>query len=319
MKKLIFLFCFLSCFAYGQTKDSIITVHYQKDTTHIVSHDTTYKVWRDSSYVIQVPVPVVSLKGFYDNDMGSYLGIAAKEDAQIAWHVKNGDNSIAGYGFGDRITSTSKWPQIANYIRKCKRKGIDVGFIYSSTATLSSLSAYQAAQPTDSTKFKFIVSEIEPYNSGDYAGFYKTIRAFSEWAKKQTPKVERCIYMGWPTAECWDSIIINSDKTYLHAYLQPDLMTGAGIRGYTRSRTTTISNIVNAKYASNPSFKYKIAIIFSCEPSFAYNYFKTNTWDKPYADYVSYFNSAATTTEKNRIQLSGRQIFKSSHGIQLKP
>lgn len=320
MKKLLTgVILLLSLFAYGQTKDSIVTVHYQKDTTHITYHDTTYKVWRDSSYVIQVPIPFVSLKGFYDNDMSSYLGIAAKEDAQINWHVKNGDNSIAGYGFGDRITSTSKWPIIANYIKKCKRKGINVGFIYSSTATLASLSAYQAAQTSDSTKFTFVISELEPYNSGDYATFYKTIRAFSEWAKKQTPKVERCIYMGWPSAEAWDSIVTNSDKTYLHAYVQPATMTGTGIRGYTRGRTTTIANIVNAKYASNPTFKYKVAIIFSCEPSFAYNYFQTNSWDKPYTEYVSYFNSAATTVEKNRIQLSGRQIFKSSYGLQLKP
>lgn len=256
-------------------------------------------------------------KGFYDNDMSSYLGIPAKEDAQIAWHVKNGDNSIAGYGFGDRVGSSTSRPKIANYIRKCKRKGIRVGFIYSSTSTLADLDYYQRTQTSDSTKFDFVVSEIEPYNSGDYAGFYKTIRAFSDWAKKQSPRVERCIYMGWPSAEAWDSIITNSDRTYLHAYLQPDRMTGAGIRGYTKGRTGVIANIVNAKYASNTSIKYNIVLIFSNEPSFSYNYFKTNSWDKPFTDFVSYYNSNATTTEKNRLVFGGRQIFKSSYGLLL--
>lgn len=258
-------------------------------------------------------------KGFYDNDMGSYLGIPAAEDKQIAWHVKNGDNSIAGYGFGDRITTSSGRSKIATYIRKCKRKGIKVGFIYSSTYTLPYLDIYQKAQTSDSTKFDFIASEIEPYNSGDYATFYTCIREFSNWAKKQTPRVERVIYMGWPHAQAWDSIITNSDRTYLHAYLQPDRMTGAGIRGYTKGRTGVIANIVNTKYAGNPSIKYNIVIIFSCETSFSYNYFKTNSWDKPFNDYQSYFNSNATTVEKNRLTLGGRQIFKSSIGMQLKP
>lgn len=301
----------VSC-SFAQTRDSIVARTVTKTVS--VTHDSTY------SYVtydtIKIPVSVMR-KGFYDNDMSSYLGISSKEDAQINWHVKNGDNSVAGYGFGDRITDKTKWPVIANYLKKGKRKGISFGFVYSSTATLASLDAYQKAQTSDSTKFAFIVSEIEPYNSGDYAGFYKTIRAFSDWAKKQSPKVERCIYMGWPSAECWDSIITNSDKTYLHCYIQSASMTGSGIRGYTKSRTTTIANIVNAKYPAG--VKYNLVIIFSCETTFSNTYFKTNSWDKPLTDFQNYFNLNATTTEKNRLTISGRQIFKSSIALILKP
>lgn len=258
-------------------------------------------------------------KGFYDNDMGSYLGIAAREDAQIAWHVKNGDNSIAGYGFGDRITSTSKWSQIANYIRKCRRKGIDVGFIYSSTSTLSSLDAYQKAQTSDSTKFRFIVSEIEPYNTGDYAGFYKTLRAFSDWAVKQSPRIERCVYMGWPSAECWDSIMSNSDRTYIHCYLPSTRMSGSAQYSYLKSRLNTQANIIARKQASNTSFKYNDVVIYSNESDFYGTYFATHTWDQPFSDLQTYFNASADSIVKKRIQLGGRQIFKSSLGMQIRP
>lgn len=258
-------------------------------------------------------------KGFYDNDLSSYLGIPAKEDAQIAWHVKNGDNSVSIYGLGNLINSSANYPKIASYIRKCKRKGIDVGFIYSSTGTLNGLNSYQSSQSTDSTKFKLVVAELEPYNTGDYAGFYTTIRAFSNWALKQSPKVERAIYIGWETAAALDSIITNSDRTYIHAYLQPAQMTGAGIRGYTKGRTGTIAGIVNTKYASNPTFKYNIVILFSCEPTFSYTYFQSHSWDQPFTDYVNYYNTVATTTEKNRLVLGGRQIFVSKYGLQIKP
>lgn len=256
-------------------------------------------------------------RGFYDNDMSSYLGITAKEDAQIAWHVKNGDNSIAGYGFGDRITSTSKWPVISNYIRKCKRKGIDIGFIYSSTSTLSSFTTYQAAQSTDSTKFKFVVSEIEPYNSGDYVTFNTTCRAFYNQAQKN--KVESDIYMGWPSAAGWDSITSFSDRTYLHCYIPSDRMSGSGQYSYMKSRLNTIAGIIAKKYAGNTAFKYNVVVIYSNESNFGGTYFKTHTWDQPFTDLQNYFNASADSIVKKRILLGGRQIFKSSLGMVIRP
>lgn len=262
-------------------------------------------------------------KGFYDNQLSSYFGNVALEEAQLAWHVKNGDNAISQYGYDSKVTSTSNWPKMARYIKSARKKGIKTfGVPYSNTKCLPHIEAYNKAQPNDSSRINMVKSEIEPYNSSNkdsaYKAFYKTIAEVDTWAQK-VGKMETAVYMGWPTPECWDSIITHTDRLFLHAYVQPSTMTGAGIRGYTKSRTGVIANIVNAKYASNTSFKYNIVVIFSTEPSFSYSYFQNNTWDKPFADFSSYFNSYATTTEKNRIRWGGRCVFVSSYGKQARP
>lgn len=259
-------------------------------------------------------------KGFYDNSVSSYFGNTAAANSLLAWHQRNGDNAIYAYGFDSKITSKSNWPWMAWYIKEARKKGITTfGIPYSNSNVTTHITNYNAAQPNDSSRINALASEIEPYLTGDYAGFYYHIRTVSNWAKKQKYKVERVVYMGWPTAQCWDSIVTHTDRLFLHAYLQPERMTGAGIRGYTKSRTGTIANIVNKKYSYDPNFKYNIVILFSTETSFAYNYFKLNSWDKPFPEFVSYFNSNATSVEKNRLTFGGRQIFKMSSGRLARP
>ncbi|MFA9221019.1 MAG: hypothetical protein ACEQSL_07520, partial [Sediminibacterium sp.] len=258
-------------------------------------------------------------KGFYDNDTSTYLGIAATEDAQLAWHVKNGDNAIYAYSFDSKITSSSNWSKIANYIKKARKKGIKTfGIPYSSSNCIASIEAYNKAQPNDSSRINAVISEIEPYNTGDYAGFYVTLRKVSDWAVKQSPRIERNCYMGWPTAACWDSITSLTDRSFIHSYLPSTKISGAACYVYMRTRLTTIANILAVKW-KNSTDKYNVVMINSTETSFSYNYFTTHTWDQPQTELQSYVSNFGDSIVKARIAFGGRMIFVSHDGKNARP
>jgi hypothetical protein len=183
---------------------------------------------------------------------------------------------------------------------------------YSSASNVTSgLNSYNRAV-VDSARIDAVISEIEPYNTNDYAGFYRTIRAVSNWCRPN--RVMPCVYMGWPSEAAWDSIVVNADRVYLHCYRPSTSMSGSSQYGYVRTRMGTLASKAKAR-----GKKMSVVIIWSCEPEFSYNYFTAASWSATYDAYLSAYNTSATTDMKNWLTQDGWMVFVSQYAKQIKP
>lgn len=254
-------------------------------------------------------------RGMYCNDLSTVMATAASRQADIDWQKRQGDNEVAWYGMDSYLTA-SHYAAVADYNLRARRAGIkSIGFIYSSTASLSAFDAFQRSQTNDSCRFSQVASEIEQYQAGaDRAKFYTALRTWYNYA--QANRIESVCYQGWPTQQDCDSIVKYTTRTFLHAY-RPT-MTASDIFGYTKGRLTLLAASW-AKLHPSDSTRYNVVIIYSDEAAFQGPYFSTHTWDEGHALYTTGFNLYATPEIKKRILIGGRQIFTSKLAKVTKP
>lgn len=261
--------------------------------------------------------------GFYNNSLTSVLSSASSRQVMADWFKKQGANAIDIYGADSYIGSAANNTIMADYILRLRRDGIkSVGFVYSSTASMAKLKAYNDAQKSDSTKFSRIVMEEEPYNTGNYTKFYSDLAYCSKFAKDNN--LEHDVYIGWENNQALDSLSNPKFgvRIYVHAYGQYDkqVNVGAWIYGYQKSRLAVIASCA-AKYKT----PVNIITLLSVEnpnqskTQFGYKYFLTNTWVTPQQSYLAYFNMNATTEMKQYLVQGGVQIFPSDQAKLTRP
>jgi len=253
------------------------------------------------------------VKGHYMNDYSVYSATAATRQANADWLKRQGANLNALYGTSGALTSSSGRPILADVILRNRRAGVrSNGFPYSTAnSVVNSLNAYNAAV-TDSSKFDFVISEIEPYNTGDYAGFYTTLRTVNSYCASKG--LQSAVYMGWPSEACWDTISKNCQRVFIHCYKQSNAMDGGSQYGYISTRLATLA----AKCKKN-NVKMQVVIIYSDEPAFAYSYFQSNSFDQTYNNFLSTYSLRATADMKAWLIPSGYMVFVSKYSKQIKP
>ena len=253
-------------------------------------------------------------RGMYINEYSTIIATAETRQAAADYQKKQGSNSVAVYGCTSDLTSTSGRVRLADLILKYRRAGVKaVGYPYGSASSVTGSLASYNAWASDSCKFSYVISEIEPYNTGDYAGFYTAVRTVGTWAKAKG--LQSFSYMGWPTEACWDSIVVNCDGIFLHDYVSSStISTGGGQYGYMKGRLTTISAKAKAR-----NKKMLLTTIYSCEPSFSFTYFQSHTYQSTYSLFTSYYNVQGTSDMKNYLTQMGYMVFVSKYAKQIKP
>ena len=252
------------------------------------------------------------VKGFYSNQYSTISASVPARQGHADWLKRQGANLDAIYGIDSRV-GTSSQGTLADLIIRERRGGVrSVAMPYSSASSVTSgLNSYNRAV-VDSAKIDAVISEIEPYNTNDYAGFYSTIRSVGNWCR--TNRVMPCVYMGWPSEAAWDSIVANADRVFLHCYRASTSMSGSSQYGYVRARMGTIAAKAKAR-----SKKMSVVIIYSCEPEFSYDYFRAASWNEAYSNYKTAYNTSATADMKNWLTQDGWMVFVSQYAKQIKP
>ncbi len=264
-------------------------------------------------------------RSIYGNKVSEYITTEAGRKAEVAWLVKHGFNSYVGYGMREYLLTNT--PAVQDFVLRCRRAGIrDVGFVYGSeSSVLNELDKYQKRCTNDSTKFSFVVSEIEQYQSdGNRPKFYTTLRVVSNWCL--TNKVKRYVYQGWPNQADCDSIVKYSDRVYLHAYGQYDKYSdpGAWIYGYTKTRMGMFASS-KRKIRGTAGEDYNITILYSCEnpdqtkTQFGYKYFLTKSVGELNGSFDSYYKFNAPASTKDDIQIGGWVLFVEDQFKKIKP
>ncbi|HRC11219.1 MAG TPA: hypothetical protein PLI67_11370 [Niabella sp.] len=264
-------------------------------------------------------------RSVYGNKVSEYITTEAGRKAEVAWLVKKGFNAYVGYGVREYLVSNPAWVQ--DFVLKCRRAGIrDVGFVYGSeSSVLNELDKYQKRCTNDSTKFSFVVSEIEQYQSdGNRPKFYTTLRVVSAWGLQN--KVKRYVYQGWPNQADCDSIVKYSDRVYLHAYGKYHTSTdvGAWIYGYTKGRTAMFADS-KKRMRGESGEDYNTTIIYSCEnpdptkTQFGAKYFLTKSVGELNGSFDTYYKLHAPASTKDNIQIGGWVLFVEDQFKKIQP
>lgn len=244
-----------------------------------------------------------------DDTMSSSL-TASKQD--IDWMNQNrlhpDKTQYANLYIASSLIRHANFPSVASY---AATKNIKLGLAYSAASQIDTLLTYNNGKTVDK-KLWYGVTEIEPYNTGDYAGMTAILKY--AYPKLKAAGLKNVVYMGWPKNDYWATIVQYTDEINLHCYRTSVQMTASSIWGYVEARLELIAQAAKAQNKIVP-----VNIIYSNEPSFAYDWFKTHAWADAHKLFLSQYAANASATMKQYLTVSDFSVFVSKYGKQIKP
>lgn len=247
--------------------------------------------------------------GTYNNTLDDVLSSPTSE---INWM---GNNRLAPSGM-DKTTlyiSNSKvnLSTFPNAVLNSYLKKINLGVAYSTIGEVDNAIAYNNRQTDSRKKLTHVVSEYEYWNAGNVAGFRTLIQQVR--AKTSSAGIKSYVYAGWGSE--WDTIVQQADGLFMHCYrTTAQANTKDDLYKYCKSRLEAM-----AASAKKYGKIYPISIIFSAEPAFMYDYFKTHNWIDAYLTFMESYNRLATATMKQWLIMDGSVIFVSKYMKLIKP
>ena len=247
--------------------------------------------------------------GHYNNTLDDAL---SNPTSELTWM---GNNRISPTGF-DKTTlyiSNAKVndPNFPAAVLGSYLKKVSLGIAYSTIWEVDNAIAYNNRQTDTRKKLVHTVSEYEFWNNGNVAGFRMLIQAVR--TKTTAAGLKSYVYWGWGTET--DTIVQYSDGSYLHCYrTTAQALTKDDLYKYCKSRLTTL-----AASAKKYGKIHSVSIIFSDEPAFMYDFFKTRTWLSAYTIFMESYNRLATSDMKQWLTMDGMQLFVSKYSKMIKP
>lgn len=177
-------------------------------------HDTIYVQVQCDSVIIPPITTVYDIQSMYVV-LDDWI---ADQNSWLAYAKLKGVNEINLYA-RLYLQSSSGRTKLAAFIKNAKENyGIKKVFIdYRETTELQYWTTYITLYKNTTSAVDGLLTEREPYVTGDYTGFYSFLRAGSIFAKANN--VMLAVYMGQPSQTAWDSIIFYTDRVYLSWYV----------------------------------------------------------------------------------------------------
>ena len=252
--------------------------------------------------------------GWYNNTLRDTINTSDAGKTDLAWMIKNKLNPTGWdyntcYG-SSTVLASSNFPSLALTAYQNK---IKFGIAFSDASGVDKAIAYNKAQTDSRKKLAFIVSELEDYGTGNVtpAGFKALLE--SESVKVRNAGMRFGVYNGW--TKQWDVVVKNADFLLLHCYIPSSRMTsGASIYSYVQGRLALV-----AVEAAKIGKVFPVSILFSCEPEFGQDYYKTYPWLKSGDAFMTEYNLKATAQMKQMLIIEGSYIFVTKYGKVSKP
>ena len=323
-----FLFCLLAgyfalCFVISaQTvtyNDTLIPFKYPviTITNTVTVHDTVYvNVPCDSG----TTEPIANIQAMYVSPIADWL---ASPDKWLTWAKREGVNELNLYARAYLETS-SKRSQLAAFIKKAKEQfGINkVSVDYRLTSEIPYWQLYYDSYKATSSMIDALLTEREPYITGDYAGFYPFLREGKTFAKAKG--LELNCYMGHPSNQGWDSIVFYCDKVYLSFYIS--MATWANSTNgynYVSGRWGSIASSAKKQGKKDYPVGYIISLerkIWGAGSDFMGEWYIAHSfYGTTYDTMLSRYESNSTQEIKDYTKLIGTIIFYSKYGVLARP
>jgi len=261
-----------------------------------------------------------NVKGFYLQDVGDWLGIAADENDILAYAQGNGFNYILFYDLGDiNWNSTTEKNQLAAFIRKAKTQyGIlQVGGVVEYAGYASQkLIPYNVSRLDPLERFNVINLEFEfwiPSSVSYYcnkflqaAGIPCTQAGAWDFAWREFKLIDDLcatngmtseVYLGWPDQQQMQNLASRADRILLAAYRPSDV----DIYVYSVARMEDIASTPGLTTAN-------VLTLMSAEPTFMSSWLNSHPQTQPYQT-MNAALAAETRSFKQAIDLQGYQWF----------
>ncbi len=329
---LLTIMCMSTILSFGQTtRDSL--VYTPINVTTSVSHDTSYMVTKPVTHdttwqtvrVDTIKIPIVEPSTYIINSMyvSPIEDWIASPDVYLSWAKKNGVNELNLYA-RTYITSASKNATLATFIKKAKEQyGIKKVFVdYRLTSEIPAWQNYVNKYKGTTSNVDGMITEREPYVTGDYAGFWPFLRQGKAFTKLNGLLFS--VYMGQPTQQGWDSICYYTDRVYLSLYITMATWNNSSNGyNYVAGRWGYMANSNTKTGRKDMPVVYIISLerkIWGAGNDFMGLWFVTNpfygsTWNTELTQY----NKNASTTIKSTTELVGSCIFYSKYAKLAKP
>jgi hypothetical protein len=256
---------------------------------------------------------------WYNNTLRDNLTSLDKAKADVDWQRRNflgvAPNYVTLYGGSNLIAS----PYAKPIFEYAASKSLSFGRAYSSTSSVDQTIAWNKDRSNPVHRFTHMTTEIEPYNDGDYAGFYSKIRYAGP--KLKAAGMKHICYMGWPSNPAWLEIVINCDEINLHCYRTPEQMNEAYVWDYVDDRLSAIANAAKAVKKVMP-----VNIIYSAEAKslgasyeFGGEWFKSHTWWNAHQIFLKAWDKNASLMMKQWLRATNMVMFTSKYGKLIKP
>ena len=260
-----------------------------------------------------------NIRGFYLQNVGTWLGVASQEDAILQYAQGNGFNYILLYDLGDITWSNATQKNnLAAFMKKARTQYgvIQFGGVVEYAGYVSqNILPYNNSRASNSEKFNVINLEFEFWvNSSitsSYCSKFLSAAGFScdtagawKFAWRELKLIDdMCaangmiseFYMGWPNKGQLQQIASRADRILLSAYRPTD----SDIYAYSKNRMQDIATIGGTT---------KILTLLSSETSFMGPWLNSHPQSQPYQTLKSAL-TAETGTFKNNIDLQGYQWF----------
>jgi hypothetical protein len=260
-----------------------------------------------------------NVRGFYLQDVGTWLGNSAEENKILSYAQGNGFNYILFYDLGQITwTNATSKNNLAAFIRKAKAQYgiIQVGGVveYSGYVTQNIL-PYNNARTSALEKFDVINMEFEFWVrssiSSSYCSKFLSPNGFScdtagawKFAWREFKIIDDLCsrngmisewYIGWPNLGQLQQIASRADRILISAYRPSD----SDIYVYSKNRFKDIATIGGTT---------KVLTLLSAESSFMGPWLNSHPQTQPYQTLRTALN-AETMSFKNNIDLQGYQWF----------
>jgi len=327
------LFLLLLCFNIKAqtTRDSLVytpikvTTQVKHDTSYMVTTQTTHDTSWTTIKVDTIKIPINTSDSYVINSMyvSPIEDWIASPDMYLSWAKNNGVNELNLYARA-YITSSSKNATLAAFIKKAKEQyGIKKVFVdYRLTSEIPAWQTYVNKYKGTTSNVDGMITEREPYVTGDYAGFWPFLQQGKAFTKANNLML--AVYMGHPTQQGWDSICYYSDRVYLSLYITMTTWNNStNGYNYAAGRWGYISNSCT-KFGKKD---FPVIYIMSLEKTswgagnefmgswYINNPFYGSTWNI----LLSQYNKNATTAIKSATELVGECIFYSKYARLAKP
>ncbi len=259
-----------------------------------------------------------NVRGFYLQNVGTWLGNITSENEILQYAQGNGFNYILFYDLGDiSWTNTVQKNKLAAFISKARTQYgiIQVGGVVEYAGYVSqNLLPYNNSRTSNLEKFDVINLEFEFWVSSSVsyycskflsaAGF--TCDAAGAWAfawREFKLIDDMCLangmmsefYLGWPSLAQMQQIASRADRILLSAYRPTD----SDVYLYSKQRMKDIATIGGTT---------KVLTLMSSESSFMGSWLNTHPQTQPYQTMAAALN-AETLSFKQNINLQGYQWF----------
>ena len=261
-----------------------------------------------------------NIRGFYLQDVGDWLGVAADENDILSYAQGNGFNYILFYDLGDiNWNSTTEKNQLAAFIRKARTQYgiVQVGGVveYSGYVT-QKLIPYNDSRLDPLERFNVINMEVEFWVSSNVnyyctkflqqAGFPCTQAGVWDFAWREFKLIDDLcaangmmseVYLGWPDQSQMQNLASRADRILLSAYRPSDV----DVYVYSVRRMEDIASTPGINTAN-------VLTLMSAEPAFMNSWLNTHPQTQPYQT-MNAALAAETRSFKQAIDLQGYQWF----------